>query len=133
MEGTLASFLGGYCMPGEPYPWCFSKAGNGAWQLPRSMGLSGPAVISRDRLDLFRSLSVKFPNSPADFPCTPFIYQEVKLVTAFFTLPNLTDEICLLPKFRRSINYCWSALQALSLGTPIQGSEQHHREQAGAE
>lgn len=93
MDGTLASFLGGHCMLGEPYPWCFVKAGKGAWQLPRSMGLSGPAVISRDRLNLLRSLSVKFPNSLADFPCGPFIYQEMKLVTAFSTLPNLTDEI----------------------------------------
>lgn len=53
------------------------------------------------------------------FPCGPFIYQEMKLVTGFLTLPNLTDEIWFLPGFKRSINsLLLSSTWGLGRGNP---------------
>ena len=77
---------------------------------PVCSGLAGPAVISNRQAGSFkesrskvRALNSSETHWPT-FPCGPFIYQEMKLVTGFLTLPNLTDEIWFLPKFRRSLN-----------------------------
>lgn len=69
------------------------------------------------------------------FPCGPFIYQEMKLVTGFLTLPNLTDEIWFLPEFRRSINsLLLSSTWGLGRGNPhhYQGLRTPTRKGAGA-
>lgn len=77
---------------------------------PACMGPTGPAVISNRQAGSFKescskgwALNSSETHWPT-FPCGPFIYQEMKLVTGFLTLPNLTDEIRFLPEFRRSFN-----------------------------
>ena len=82
---------------------------NGVWQPPCLHGAGSAAISSRQAGSFKESRSkVWTPNSSEThwptFPCGPFIYQEMKLVTGFLTLPNLTDEIWFLPKFRRSLN-----------------------------
>lgn len=112
-------------MSREPLPALQCAAVSGVWQLPVRMGLAGSAVISSRQAGSFkepfsqvRALNGSEAHWPP-FPCGPFIYQEMKLVTGFLTLPNLTDEIWFLPEFRRSINsLLLSSIWGLGRGNP---------------
>lgn len=107
---------------------------------PICMGLAGSAVISNRQAGSFKepfskvwALNSSETHWPT-FPCGPFIYQEMKLVTGFLTLPNLTDEIWFLPKFRRSVNsLLLSSPSCLGPWEPpsILGCEDPHKEEAG--
>lgn len=97
---------------------------------PACMGLAGSAVISSRQAGSFKeSFSKVWALNSSEthwptFPCGPFIYQEMKLVTGFLTLPNLTDEIQFLPKFRRSINSL--LLSSTSLRVFLGRGNPHH-------
>lgn len=123
--------------------WHFSELWMESGSRPVCTGLAGAAAISNRQAGSFKESHSKVwtPSSSEThwptFPCGPFIYQEMKLVTGFLTLPNLTDEIWFLPKFRRSLNsLLLSSISCLDLREPLSilGCEERPRpkERAGA-
>lgn len=91
-------------------PRCSGQLGGESGSGPVCMGPAGSAVISNRQAGSFKeSFSKGWALNSSEthwptFPCGPFIYQEMKLVTGFLTLPNLTDETWFLPEFGRSFN-----------------------------
>lgn len=111
-------------MSGSPLP-ALQRAVREPGSCPARMGPAGSTVISSRQAGSFKESfsqvgALSSPEAPwPAFPCGPFIYQEMKLVTGFLTLPNLTDEIWFLPEFRRSINsLLLSSTWGLGRGNP---------------
>lgn len=111
----------GHSLKGTARPWSLLPAAgrcSGVRQLPVCMISSRQAGSFKEPFSQVGALNGSEAHWPP-FPCGPFIYQEMKLVTGFLTLPNLTDEIWFLPEFRRSINsLLLSSTWGLGRGNP---------------